>query len=222
MVGRENCLVHRNEAGINLVSYTMKFSEKGEAHVLMEKWERSVLDINTMLSLRWEWNTKVCHSATHFLSHVERARTQSRSSTNAVVEDCRSISVTDQKQLKILACRKLASDGVISLVESLNKRVVSCSASDRQGYCLESCVWRAASFHSSHHSQEVSLAQFSLYVHKGGLKLIYFISVFDDCCNSLTRKIRVEEEEDEIGGGGVGNNELLDFLYIINLSYMQF
>ena len=52
MVGRENCLVHRNEAGITLVSYTMKFSEKGEAHVLMEKWERSVLDINTMLSLR--------------------------------------------------------------------------------------------------------------------------------------------------------------------------
>ena len=47
MVGRENCLVHRNEAGITLVSYTMKFSEKGEAHVLMEKWERSVLDINT-------------------------------------------------------------------------------------------------------------------------------------------------------------------------------
>ena len=115
---------------------------------------------------------------------------------------------------------------VLDIVESLSKRVVSCSASDRQGYCLESCVWRAASFHSSHHSQEVSLAQFSLYVHKGGLKLIYFISVLDDCCNSLTRKklekIRVEEEEDEIGGGGVENNKLLDFLYIINLSYMQF
>ena len=95
--------------------------------------------------------------------------------------------------------------------------MVSCSASDRQGFCLESCVWRAASFHSSHHSQEVSLAQSSLYVHKGGLKLIYFISVLDDCCNSLTRKksekIRVEEEEekeeDEIGG--IENNELLDF-----------
>ena len=143
---------------------------------------------------------------------MERARTQSRSSTNAVVEDCRSISVTDQKQLKYW----LASDeiyflsflvsSVLDIVESLSKRVVSCSASDRQGYCLESCVWRAASFHSSHHSQEVSLAQFSLYVHKGGLKLIYFISVLDDCCNSLTRKksekIRVEEEEDEIGGGG--------------------
>ena len=52
MVGRENCLVHRNEAGITLVSNTIKFSETGEAHVLMEKWEKSVLDINTMLSLR--------------------------------------------------------------------------------------------------------------------------------------------------------------------------
>ena len=102
--------------------------------------------------------------------------------------------------------------------------MVSCLASDRQGYCLESCVWRAASFHSSHHSQEVSLAQFSLYVHKGGLKLIYFISVLDDCCNSLTRKksekIRVEEEEEEEEDeiGGKENNELLDFLYILNLS----
>ena len=27
------------------------------------------------------------------------------------------------------------------------------------------------SYHSSHHPQEVLLAQFSLYVHKGGLKL---------------------------------------------------
>ena len=35
---------------------------------------------------------------------------------------------------------------------------------------LESCVWRTVSSHSSHHSQEVLLAQFSLYVHKGGLK----------------------------------------------------
>ena len=35
---------------------------------------------------------------------------------------------------------------------------------------FESCVWRAVSSHSSHHPQEVLLAQFSLYVHKGGLK----------------------------------------------------
>ena len=35
---------------------------------------------------------------------------------------------------------------------------------------LESCVWRAVSSHPSHYPQEVLLAQFSLYVHKGGLK----------------------------------------------------
>ena len=35
---------------------------------------------------------------------------------------------------------------------------------------FESCVWRAVSSHSSHHPYEVLLAQFSLYVHKGGLK----------------------------------------------------
>ena len=33
-----------------------------------------------------------------------------------------------------------------------------------------SCVWRTVSSQSSHHPQEVLLAQFSLYVHKGGLK----------------------------------------------------
>ena len=34
----------------------------------------------------------------------------------------------------------------------------------------QSCVWRTVSSQSSHHPQEVLLAQFSLYVHKGGLK----------------------------------------------------
>ena len=34
----------------------------------------------------------------------------------------------------------------------------------------QSSVWRAVSSHSSHHPQEVLLAQFSLYVHKCGLK----------------------------------------------------
>ena len=38
---------------------------------------------------------------------------------------------------------------------------------------FESCGWRAVSLHSSHHPQEVLLAQFSLYVHKGGLKPIH-------------------------------------------------
>ena len=43
---------------------------------------------------------------------------------------------------------------------------------------FESCVWRTVSSQSSHHPQEVLLAQFSLYVHKGGLKpdSFHFIS----------------------------------------------
>ena len=55
----------------------------------------------------------------------------------------------------------------VSIVGSLRDREVACSASDRQDSNYESCVWRKV---SSHHPQEVLLAQFSLYVHKGGLK----------------------------------------------------
>ena len=67
----------------------------------------------------------------------------------------------------------------VSIVGSLRDREVACSASDRQGSNFESCVWRAVSSQSSHHPQEVLLAQFSLYVHKSGLKpdsfhFIYF------------------------------------------------
>ena len=58
----------------------------------------------------------------------------------------------------------------VSIVGSLRDREVACSASDRQGSNFESCVWREVSSQSSHHPQEVLLAQFSLYVHKGGLK----------------------------------------------------
>ena len=58
----------------------------------------------------------------------------------------------------------------VSIVWSLRDREVACSASDRQGANFESCVWRAVSSQSSHHPQDVLLAQFSLYVHKGGLK----------------------------------------------------
>ena len=58
-------------------------------------------------------------------------------------------------------------DVKVSIVGSLRDREVACSASDRQGPNFESCVWRTV---SSHHPQEVLLAQFSLYVHKGGLK----------------------------------------------------
>ena len=58
----------------------------------------------------------------------------------------------------------------VSIVGDLRDREVACSASDRQGSNFESCVWRTVSSQSSHHPQEVLLAQFSLYVHKGGLK----------------------------------------------------
>ena len=53
---------------------------------------------------------------------------------------------------------------------SLRDREVACSASDRQGSNFESCVWVTVSSQSYHHPQEVVLAQFSVYVHKGGLK----------------------------------------------------
>ena len=62
----------------------------------------------------------------------------------------------------------------VSIVGSLRDREVAYSASDRQGSNFESCVWRTVSSQSSHHPQEVLLAQFSLYVHKGGLKLDSF------------------------------------------------
>ena len=70
----------------------------------------------------------------------------------------------------------------VSIVGSLRDREVACSASDRQGSNFESCVWRTVSSQSSHHPQEVLLAQFSLYVHKGGLKPdsfhFFFIAVY--------------------------------------------
>ena len=66
----------------------------------------------------------------------------------------------------------------VSIVGSLRDREVACSASDRQGSNFEFCVWRTVSSQSSHHPQEVLLAQFSLYVHKSGLKpdSFHFIS----------------------------------------------
>ena len=66
----------------------------------------------------------------------------------------------------------------VSIVGSLRDREVACSASDRQGSNFESCVWRTVSSQSSHHPQEVLLAKFSLYVHKGGLKPDSFHFIF--------------------------------------------
>ena len=57
-----------------------------------------------------------------------------------------------------------------STVRRLRDWEAACSASDLQRMNFESCVWRAASSHSSHHPQEILLAQYSLYVQKSGLK----------------------------------------------------
>ena len=79
----------------------------------------------------------------------------------------------------------------VSIVGSLRDREVACSASDRQGWNFESCVWRTVSSQSSHHHQEVLLAQFSLYVHKGGLKPDSFHFHFI-CCSGTSRYLRGE------------------------------
>ena len=57
-------------------------------------------------------------------------------------------------------------------------REVACLASDRHGSNFESCFWRTVASHSSHHHQEVLPAQFSPYVHTGGLipRSFHFIS----------------------------------------------
>ena len=70
----------------------------------------------------------------------------------------------------------------VSIVGSLRDREVACSASDRRGSNFESCVWRTVSSQSSHHPQEVLLAQFSLYVHKGGLKPDSFHFILGHLC----------------------------------------
>ena len=86
----------------------------------------------------------------------------------------------------------------VSIVGSLRDREVACSASDRQGSNFESCVWRTVSSQSSHHPQEVLLAQFSLYVHKGGLKPDSFFfsnKTWDETCihrNNLKFKFQYE------------------------------
>ena len=101
----------------------------------------------------------------------------------------------------------------VSIVGSLRDREVACSASDRQGSNFESCVWRTVSSQSSHHPQEVLLAQFSLYVHKGGLKPDSFH--FNQNINGFRWISRgnlsaiyylVEANLEHGGGGGDGSN----------------
>ena len=76
----------------------------------------------------------------------------------------------------------------VNIVGSLRDREVACSASDRQGSNFESCVWRTVSSQSSHHPQDVLLAQFSLNVHKGGLKPDSFHFLSKVKCSNLEMK----------------------------------
>ena len=86
------------------------------------------------------------------------------------------------KETKLFLPHSLAK---LSIVGSLRDREVTCSASDLQSLNFESCVWRAV---SSHHPQDVLLAQFSLYVHKSGLKPDSFHFFY------LTRKILISSQ----------------------------
>ena len=102
-----------------------------------------------------------------------------------------------EKRISILKCwafvyhvfsPNLFSCIIVSIVGRLRDREVACSTSDRQGSNFESCVWRTVSSQSSHHPQKVLLAQFSLYVHKGGLKPDSFDLVVSLCKISHFRK----------------------------------
>ena len=78
----------------------------------------------------------------------------------------------------------------LSIVGSLSDREEACSAQDCQDSNFEYGVWRTVSSHSSHHPQKVILAQFSLYVHKGGLKpdSFHFPFIYKNACD--LRQIR--------------------------------
>ena len=88
-----------------------------------------------------------------------------------------------------------------SIFGSLRDREVACAASDRQGSNFESCVWRTVSSHSSPHPQEVLLAQFSLYAHKGGLKPFHFFlnSNHHESSRTIPNKVMSKIDERETG-----------------------
>ena len=69
---------------------------------------------------------------------------------------------------------------IITLVLRTSGHQHLISSSDGQGSNFESCVWRTVSSHSAYHPQTVFLAQFSLYVHKGGLKP-HLLSWWSEC-----------------------------------------
>ena len=65
----------------------------------------------------------------------------------------------------------------IHIMGSICAREVACSDSDLHDSNFEFCVWRAVSSHSSHHFQEVLLAQLSLHGPKTSFISIYFLYI---------------------------------------------
>ena len=76
------------------------------------------------------------------------------------------------KETNVSLPRSLVKNNIVG---SLREQEVVCSASDCQGSNFEFCVGRVVSSHSFHHPQDVLMAQFSLYVHKGSP--IHFFNV---------------------------------------------
>ena len=81
---------------------------------------------------------------------------------------------------------------MIQYLRNLRDRKVACSASDHQVSHVESCVWRAVSSHSSHHFQQVLLAHFILYVHKGGIKPHSFHFIYPSGASPQTASLQFE------------------------------
>ena len=111
----------------------------------------------------------ICDFSELIQSALQAAQTVIISSIPPVVNESERQEIADQVNvaLSVLCeetCVTFASHD--SIVGSLRDREVACSASDHQDSNFESCVWRTVSSHSSHHSQEVLLAQFSPYMHK--------------------------------------------------------
>ena len=120
-----------------------------------------------------EVSTQCCFTIDPPLTALDQHKNNIGSSLHVCWESCphydtRVPSVSGWNRLNTVLC--VHPRVKVSIVWSLRDREVACSASDRQGSNFESCVWRTVSSQSSHQPQEVLLAQFSLYVHKGGLK----------------------------------------------------
>ena len=79
----------------------------------------------------------------------------------------------------------------VSIVGSLRDREVACWVSDRQGSNFESCVWRTVSSQSSHHPQEVLLAQFILCAQRWPKARFISFEIIINVLVSSSRFIRI-------------------------------